>query len=108
MGFNLSSIFVQTPHTSSNYIIGRFIYKAHFLNMLFSASGEVGFVCFRSLRAFKRNTKEGFAVNQINALVSIFDFFGSFCYCRGILAPVMLVVVCLIVYTIRLHAFQYL
>lgn len=75
MGFNLSSIFVQTPHASSNYIIGRFIYKAHFLNMLFSASGEVGFVCFRSLRAFKRNTKEGFAVNQINALVSIFDFF---------------------------------
>lgn len=72
------SIFVRTPRTFSDYIIGHFIYKAHFLNMIFSASGEVGFVCFSSFGAFKRNTKEGFAANQINPLVSIFGVWAAF------------------------------
>lgn len=46
-------------------------------------------------------------MNQINTLDSILGFW-QLCFCRGILAPVTLAVVCLIVYTIILHVFQYL
>lgn len=68
---------MHTPHTFSNALIGQFIYKSHFLNMSFSASGYVGFVCFHSFCAFKRNTKGRVAVNQINTLVSIFVFLAT-------------------------------
>lgn len=75
---------MHTPHTFSNALIGQFIYKSHFLNMSFSASGYVGFVCFHSFCAFKRNTKGGVAVNQINTPVSIFVFLAALLLPRNI------------------------
>lgn len=110
-------VFVHMPHTFSNYIIGHFIYKSRFFKhvvLCFRLSWNCLFK-FLSFWAFKRNTGEGFAVNQINTLVSAFGFLaalfllGNISSCNvSCCVPNCIhnYITCISIYII-LHAFQF-